>query len=222
MAVYNPEKDNEPRYMTHFIKEEYLKSFLDGSISLAHFSFYKNPDKDISGRNDINEGVISINTPDKVQLSFAVEHEFGASPPKEEFQQLLGLTGLIKFHVAENYDCHLFCCAAVNNYSIGIAPELAGDRSHFVVFRNPKDFIKRLDDAALAQGLGFRSDYVEYIEINDHPTKEHFFYKMKEFSYQKEIRMGVYGHKSKDRITLNVGDIRKDVELYRLYHSSVK
>ena len=217
MAAIQPENECSNFGLCHFIKKEYLSFFLDGNLSLAHFSFYKKADYDPSGRLDFDEGIISMSSPGKTRFFIGEEKVYGQPAPIEECEEV-PLAGTLKFWAAENTKCHIFSTTALieSNGEYKFDSRLKIDRDFMIVFSKPKEFLERFDNAIMNMGLAGSRGFVEYLDIDDRRTKEIFFSKTLAYAYQKEVRIAVYGHNSLDRLSLQVGDLRRMVRVIDL------
>ncbi len=210
MAKILTEKEIKKPGLVHLIKAEYLPSFLDGKLSLAHFSKFKKMEGDMGGRHDPDEGLISRSSPPNTRLFVGLETTPGVPVPLEQCSEVTGLSGPVVFRANNKTKCHIFCLSAYcRAQEKRIDTRLTIDRDYILGILNPREFLSRFDQAVLNANLSAHRDYVEYLEVDDARSKPVFFAKPIEFAYQREVRFAVYGHDSVERLTLELGDLRK-------------
>ena len=216
MARIQTESQSDRHGIGHFIKTEFLDSFLDGNLSLAHFAEYRGGDGDPAGKYDPDEGFMSIGSPANTRVFIGQESIPGQLVPLEQCHELTSLVGPIKLSASSEEKCHIFCCSAFSLASGKFDGRLANGKNHLIAFSNLREFNRRFDQAVLDAGLTGYRDFVEYIDENEVRRKPLFFAKTLGFAYQREVRFAVFGHPLKDRLVLKLGNLRDIVRVLNL------
>ena len=202
--------------LAHFIKGQFLESFLDGNLSLGHVSLYQKKGNDPAGRLDANEGIISVGSPKTVRVFVGIEKSYGEVVPFEQCKEVTGLSGPVLLRASGDSACHIFSCSAFPADFGAPDPRLFEDRDYAVFFKDARGFLDRFDNAVVATGLSGRRGLVQYIDEDTKKTEPIFFAKTKEFSYQHELRFAVFGSLGTDRLPLRLGDLRSLMEVRSL------
>ncbi len=204
--------------LVHFIKKEFLSTFLDGRLSLAHGPSFRKGGKDPGGRIDEDEGFISIGNSSNTRIWLGLEKTPGVAVPLSDCHELTSLVGKQRLQTGDDAQIHILCFTTIDLDQITkqIDARMAHDRDYILVIVNPKKFFERFDKAIIESGLGMKRDFVEYIDDNEKRQKEVFFAKTLEYSYQKEFRIAVFGHPTTDRLTLCLGDLRDVIRAQNL------
>lgn len=195
--------------LAHFIKSDFLHSFLDGNLYLAHGPSFRKGGLDPGGRFDEDEGFIEIGNPTNTRIWIGLEKD-GKPADFADCHELTSLVGKPKFHTGDDAPIHIFCLATIDLDHVEKRFDLrmAHGRDYILILTNPNLFIERFNKAVSDENLSAKGDFIEYIDDGERREKDVFFAKTLDYEYQKEYRIAVIGSEKIEHLHLKLGNLR--------------
>lgn len=179
--------------------KEHMHSLLyEGAVYMATLSYFESSEVD-DARRDRYEGISFAKDMDG--WSFSVEHE-------SSWHHLGTMQGPIVGRDDTLGGLNIYCLHSRTNRDFGTAFELSnlGFGDSFVLFLDPNEFFRRLEEAALKVGQTLKMGFVEYIDPEGYTGHIGPFRKFAVHDNQREFRIVAYPGTG-ESLTLRLGDL---------------
>lgn len=216
-------------FLVKFVAREcYALDLLDGKIFANRLSWFRRMEQsDGSGRGDRHEGAVGWHQPDIASLTTS---PLDMSPYIDQ---------PIATHLGRIDNLNLFCTtygAIEDEVLAGLSDDDGPEEltsllpvherclrlgRYAVVVKDVGEFIRRVREAATAEGFVVGQDQIEYYDPDTYhgftsPTAA-VFRKHEGYSYQREFRFAIQtGTEGDNPITLEIGDMRDIALMFRI------
>lgn len=183
-------KLGEERYMTELLHK--------GHVYMGPLSSFRRID-DGSPRFDPDEGAAYAHNVDGWSLDIDI---------KGHWQPLGTTIGALRASDPTLYDVNLYCLHVRTHRDLGriIEFDKLGLGDAMVVFREPSEFMRRLDRAATAAGQKLKVGFVEYVDRKSYSGPMGLLRKFSEHEAEQELRIAALPGTG-DPLSLWLGDL---------------